>query len=91
MLWLSGLVICVVSKATLLTATTGYDISGATPEGFYWVARDNVCVPFTLADLKGLYGVMLAQGNAAFNKLQTLKAAVRAAATIAAVQAVTWG
>jgi hypothetical protein len=78
------------SQNTLLIAATGYGFAGATPAGFYWVALDNTQVPFTLDDLKGLYGVMLAQGNVAFNKLQTLKASVRSASTSADVQAVAW-
>ncbi|VVE90392.1 hypothetical protein PBR20603_04376 [Pandoraea bronchicola] len=79
------------SQARLLVATTGYGLSGATPTGFYWVARDNTQVPFTLDDLKGLYGVMLVQGNTEFNKLQTLKAKVRTAETVESVGAITWG
>jgi hypothetical protein len=78
------------SQNVLLIATTGYNLAGATPQGFYWVASDNTQVPFTLADLKGLYGVMLQQGNIAFQTLQTLKAQVRSATTIAAVQSVAW-
>lgn len=79
------------SQNMLLLATTGYSMAGATPSGFYWVAADNTQVPFGLDDLKGLYGVMLAQGNNAFQKLQTLKAAVRAAMTVEQVSSVTWG
>jgi hypothetical protein len=78
------------SQNTLLIATTGYNLAGATPTGFYWVAEDNTQVPFTLDDLKGLYGVMLTQGNAAFNKLQALKASVRSATSASAVAAVAW-
>lgn len=78
------------SQDVLLKATTGYNLSGATPTGFYWVSGDNTQVPFTLADLKGLYRVMLAQGNTAFQKLQTLKSQVNAATTVAAATAVSW-
>jgi hypothetical protein len=78
------------SQNTLLIAVTGYGFAGATPAGFYWVALDNTQVPFALDDLKGLYGVMLAQGNVAFNQLQVLKAETRSAATIADVHAVSW-
>ncbi|MCA7959524.1 DUF4376 domain-containing protein [Burkholderia multivorans] len=78
------------SQNILLIATTGYGIAGSTPAGFYWVALDNTQVPFSLDDLKGLYGAMLAQGNVAFNKLQMLKADVRRAATIADVESVSW-
>lgn len=78
------------SQSVLLLATTGYNLQGATPDGFYWVASDNSKVPFVLDDLKGLYGVMLSQGNAAFQKLQDLKASVRSAKTVSAVQEVVW-
>ncbi|MFM0058705.1 DUF4376 domain-containing protein [Paraburkholderia phytofirmans] len=78
------------SQNVLLIATTGYNLAGETPPGFYWVAGDNTQVPFTLADLKGLYAVMLQQGNTAFQTLQTLKAQVRSATTIGAVQSIKW-
>jgi hypothetical protein len=78
------------SQDTLLKATTGYNLTGSAPTGFYWVALDNTQVPFSLDDLKGLYGAMLSQGNVAFNKLQVLKASVRAAGTVADVEAVAW-
>lgn len=78
------------SQIVLIKAQQGYAIVGAVPDGFYWVASDNTQVPFTLADLKGLYAAMLAQGWSAFQYLQTQKAAVRAATTLAAVKAVTW-
>ncbi|WP_407945730.1 DUF4376 domain-containing protein [Paraburkholderia elongata] len=58
--------------------------------GFYWKSSDNTEVPFALADLKGLYAAMLAQGWAAFQKLQTFKAQVSTATTVIAVQAVVW-
>lgn len=78
------------SQDVLLIATTGYNLAGATPTGFYWVSSDNTQVPFVLADLKGLYGAMLAQGNAAFQKLQTLKSQIRAAGSPSDVAAAVW-
>jgi Domain of unknown function (DUF4376) len=78
------------SVANLQAALAGLGAAGATPTGFYWVAADNTQVPFTFADLQGLAAAMLAQGWAAFQHLQTQKAAVRAAATVADVQAVVW-
>ncbi len=78
------------SVTTLQSALAGYTPAGAVPSGFYWVANDNTQVPFTLADLQGLAQAMLAQGWTAFQKLQTLKAQVAAATTVAAVQAVVW-
>jgi hypothetical protein len=78
------------SQQLLMQATQGYTIGGSVPDGFYWKASDNTHVPFVLADLQGLYDVMLAQGWAAFQKLQTLKTSIAAATTVDAVQAVVW-
>jgi hypothetical protein len=78
------------SQDILTKAATGYAFAGDVPTGFYWKSEDNTPVPFTLADLKGLYLAMLTQGDAAFLKLQVLKAQVAAAQTAQAVQAVTW-
>jgi hypothetical protein len=79
------------SQELLLKATTGFGIYGATNPGFYWLAEDNTKVPFTLADLSGLYLVMLMQGGAAFQRLQDKKDLVRReGVTIAEVQAVVW-
>lgn len=78
------------SQMVLVKSQHGFEIAGSVPQGFYWVAADNTQVPFTLADLKGLYGAMLAQGWAAFQHMQTLKATIRAATTRVAVTAVTW-
>ena len=68
----------------------GYGGTKIVPVGFYWVAADNVQVPFTYADLQGLATVMMAQGWIAFQKLQTLKAKILACTTVAQVQAVVW-
>ncbi|MDA8230137.1 MAG: DUF4376 domain-containing protein [Magnetospirillum sp.] len=78
------------SVANLQAALAGCVAAQATPSGFYWVAEDNTQVPFAYADLQGLAAAMFAQGAAAFQHLQTRKAAVTAATTVAAVQAVTW-
>lgn len=78
------------SQTVLAQATQGYVLAGAVPAGFYWVASDNTKVAFTLADLKGLYAAMLAQGWTAFQHLQAQKAAVAAATSIATAQAITW-
>lgn len=78
------------SQTLVMQATQGYAIAGATPAGFYWVAADNAQVPFTLADLQGLYQAILAQGWTAFQKRQTLKAQIDAATTVEAVQAIVW-
>ncbi|WP_186140015.1 DUF4376 domain-containing protein [Burkholderia gladioli] len=78
------------SQTILMQATQGYVLANAVPDDFYWVAADNTRVPFTLVDLQGLYQAMLAQGWAAFQKRQELKANVAAATTVAAVQAIVW-
>lgn len=62
----------------------------ATPSGFYWVAADNVRVPFTFADLQGLAEAMGTPGVIAFQHLQTLKAEVLAASNVSEVQAIAW-
>lgn len=65
-------------------------VPGAVSADFGWWDVNNVKVPMTFTQLQGLAGAMLVQGQAAFVKLQTLKAQVRSATTIAAVQAVVW-
>ncbi|MGF6549298.1 DUF4376 domain-containing protein [Paraburkholderia youngii] len=77
------------SQTILMQTTQGYTIAGGVPSGFYWVAVDNSQVPFTLADLQGLYTTMLARGWTAFQKRQTLKAQVDAA-DVNAVQGIVW-
>lgn len=78
------------SQSVLMQATQGYSLAGAVPSGFFWKAKDNTRVPFTLADLEGLYGAMLAQGWTAFQKRTDLKEEIDAATTIEAVQAIIW-
>lgn len=78
------------SQTILMQATQGYSIAGSVPSGFYWVSADNVQVPFTLADLQGLYAAMLAQGWTAFQKRQALKEQINAAASVADVEAIVW-
>ncbi|HIE4193310.1 MULTISPECIES: DUF4376 domain-containing protein [Burkholderia] len=78
------------SQKILMQTTQGYAITGSVPAAFYWVSSDNTQVPFTLADLQGLYQAMLDQGWAAFQHKQALKAQIGMATTVAAVQAVTW-
>lgn len=78
------------SQLVLMQATQGYMISGSVPPGFYWKAANNVQVAFTLSDLQGLYAAMLAQGWAAFQKLQALKSEIVASTTVSAVRSITW-
>lgn len=79
-----------VAIGNLQAMLAAFGPSGKVPNGFYWVAVDNTQVPFTLADLQGLAAAMGAQGWAAFQHLQTLKAEVRAASDQAAVTAIIW-
>ncbi len=62
----------------------------AVPTGFYWVTADNAQVPFTITDLTALAGAMMERGWGAFAKLQALKATVRAAEDVSAIEAVAW-
>jgi len=78
------------SVANLQNMLLAFGATQTVPSGFYWVAADNTQVPFTYADMQGLAQALGAQGAAAFQHLQTQKAAVKAATTVAEVQAVTW-
>ncbi|MBI2235381.1 MAG: DUF4376 domain-containing protein [Magnetospirillum sp.] len=78
------------SVANLQATLAGYGASQETPAGFYWVAEDNVRVPFTFADLQGLAAAMLVRGWEAFQRLQDRKDSIRQAADAAAVLAVVW-
>ena len=78
------------SVSNLQNAILGMQAAGVTPSGFYWVSADNTQVPFIFADLQALAAAFLAQGWAAFQHLQTLKADVLAATTVSAVQAIVW-
>ncbi len=63
---------------------------GTLPTDFFWVDAFNNQVPMTYADLQGLANEILLRGQAAFAKLQTLKAQVNSAATVADVNAIIW-
>jgi len=65
-------------------------VVGAVMDGFFWLDANNAPVPMTFAQLQGLAAAMLVQGQAAFAKLQQLKAIVRNATSIADVLAVVW-
>lgn len=65
-------------------------VVGAVPDGFFWLDASNAPVTMTFAQLQGLAAAMLAQGQAAFAKLQKLKSEVREASSIDAVAAVVW-
>jgi hypothetical protein len=76
------------SVANLTSMLLGFQAAAATPAGFYWLSVDNTQVPFTYADMQGLAAAFAAQGAAAFFVLQTKKAAVLAATSVAAAQAI---
>lgn len=78
------------SQDVLLKAVIGYGAAGAVPPGFFWKAADNMLVPFTLDDVRGLYAAMLARGWAAFQQRTALKQAIASSSTPAACQAITW-
>jgi hypothetical protein len=78
------------SVANLQNMLLAFSATQTVPSGFYWVAADNTQVPFVYADLQGLAQAFGTQGAAAFQHLQTQKAAVLAATTVSAVQAITW-
>ncbi|MCW3641763.1 DUF4376 domain-containing protein [Burkholderia cenocepacia] len=78
------------SQLVLMQTTQGYTLANAVPTGFYWKAADNTHIAFTLSDLQGLYAAMLEQGWNAFQKLQSLKAAIAAATSVSAVESILW-
>lgn len=78
------------SVSNLQNTLLGLQSVAATPSGFYWMSADNTQVPFTFADLQGVAAALLAQGWAAFQKLQNLKTEVLAATSVSAVQAIVW-
>ncbi len=78
------------SVANLTQMMLASQAAAATPTGFYWVSLDNTQVPFAYADMQGLAAAFGAQGAAAFQHLQTLKAEVLAATTVSGVQAINW-
>jgi len=77
------------SVANLQSTILGFQLTQATPSGFYWVALDNTQVPFEYADLLGLAQAMALPGAAAFAKWQSLKAQV-AAADLSTVSSIVW-
>jgi hypothetical protein len=78
------------SQSTLTKTLAALTPTGSTPAGFYWQDSNNTQVSMTLAALQGLAAAMMTQGWAAFQHRQAQKAAIRAAATVAAVQEIIW-
>ena len=63
---------------------------GSLPNGFQWFDVNNVGVTVTFAQLQGLAGSIMMRGQPLFSNKQAKKAAVRAAVTVAAVNAITF-
>ena len=79
-----------VSQSRLCSMLAGFTEAQAAPADFYWVANDNSQIPFTFPDILGLAAALAAQGWVAFQKLQILKSAIRAATTPESVNAISW-
>jgi hypothetical protein len=77
------------SRSNLQDMLEAFRKPQAVPNGFFWVSLDNTHVDFTYADLQGLAETLGTRGAAAFVNLQVKKSQIRAATTIADVQAVT--
>jgi hypothetical protein len=66
-------------------------VAGSVPTGFYWLDANNVQVIMTFAQLQGLAGAMLVQGQTAFAHLQAKKSAIKAVTTtVVDVQSIVW-
>ena len=65
-------------------------LGGTSPAGFSWADKNNVAVAMTNAQLQGLASAILARNQPFFWHAQNQKAAIRAATTVAQVQAVVW-
>ena len=76
------------SQDILVKVLLGMQVAGATPSGFAWLDTNNVGWAMTLADLQGLYGVILTRGQVEFAKRLVAKNSINVAATIAEVEAV---
>lgn len=64
--------------------------NGTAPAGFGWYDITNTKVQMTNADLQGLANAIFLRNQPLFDNKQARKAAIRAAATAAEVEAVTW-
>lgn len=63
---------------------------GSVPKGFYWRAKDNTNVPMSYINVQQLGGLLLSRGQKNFDKLQTLKAKVKAAKSKSALEKIKW-
>lgn len=72
----------------LTSAVLAY--GSTTPVGFTWRTADNQDVKATMQDLQSMLLILVNRRWSAFQKLQVLKAEVRAAETDDAIKAITW-
>jgi hypothetical protein len=64
--------------------------AGQVPAGFFWQDITNAQIPMTYAQVQGFAGTILVRAQAAFVRLQNLKAQIMAATTVAAVNLIVW-
>jgi hypothetical protein len=74
------------SQAEIQKKLQIYATFSGVPKGFFWVAKDNTPVAFTLSDLKGLNKAIGEREWRAFEALQKTKTAIRSAQSVEAVQ-----
>lgn len=77
------------ASQTLITKVLSA-LGGASPAAFAWADKYNVAVSMTNAQLQGLSGAILMRDQPLFWHCQAQKATIRAALTVADVQAVVW-
>ena len=77
------------NSQTLITSVISAS-NGSLPTDFVWYNSTNTPIPMTFTQLQGLAGEILLRGQPLFVTKQTKKAAIRAALTVAEVEAVTW-
>jgi hypothetical protein len=64
--------------------------AGQVPAGFFWQDINNNQIPMIYSQVQGFAATILIRAQAAFVKLQQLKAQIRAATDIHAVQLIIW-
>ncbi len=64
--------------------------AGQVPSEFFWQDITNSQIPLTYAQAQGLLLAISERRQLAFNKLQTLKSAIRAAVDVDAVALIAW-
>jgi hypothetical protein len=79
-----------ISQRTLGRTISAVPFGSSLPTGFSWLDNSNNPVTMNRIQLQGLAAAVLAQVFPLFQHKQTRKAAIRAAATVADVQSITW-